>query len=49
MIFSIIMGVLIFGFAGWALYRSIQKGKQGKCAGCSIAKTCQAANGADKQ
>lgn len=41
MIFSIIIGILIFGYAGWALYRSIKKSRKGKCASCELSKTCQ--------
>ena len=40
MISSIIIGGLIFFYAGYALIRFIQKSKQGKCAGCSISKSC---------
>lgn len=39
MIFSIIAVVLIFGYAGWTVYRYVQKSKEGKCAGCSLAET----------
>ncbi|MCR8642477.1 FeoB-associated Cys-rich membrane protein [Paenibacillus sp. N1-5-1-14] len=38
---SIILGTVIFGYAAWTLVRFYKKSKQGKCAGCSIAKTCQ--------
>lgn len=41
MLVSILLGVLIFGYAGWTLYRFIQKSKKGKCATCSISKQCQ--------
>ncbi|MFE4133502.1 FeoB-associated Cys-rich membrane protein [Peribacillus sp. YIM B13482] len=41
MIFNIIIGVLIFGYAGWALYSSIMKSKKGKCASCELSKTCK--------
>ncbi|TCP28941.1 radical SAM protein with 4Fe4S-binding SPASM domain [Scopulibacillus darangshiensis] len=41
MIFSIIIGVIIFGYAIWTLIRFIKKSKQGQCAGCSLNKTCQ--------
>ncbi|WP_054954670.1 FeoB-associated Cys-rich membrane protein [Paenibacillus dakarensis] len=40
MLASIIIGVLIFGYAGWTLFSYIKKTKKGKCAGCSLAKTC---------
>jgi hypothetical protein len=40
MFVSIAIGVLIFGYAAWTLYRHVQRSKQGKCAGCSMSKTC---------
>lgn len=40
MLASIIIGLLIFGYAGWTLFSYVRKTKKGKCAGCSIAKTC---------
>ncbi|WML55217.1 FeoB-associated Cys-rich membrane protein [Neobacillus sp. PS3-12] len=41
MIFNVTIGVLIFGYAGWALYRSIKKSRQGKCAACELSKVCK--------
>lgn len=41
MVFSIVMGMLIFGYAGWTLVRYIRKTRQGKCAACSLSETCQ--------
>jgi hypothetical protein len=32
---SWILGVVIFSFAGWTLYKNIKKSKQGKCPSCS--------------
>ncbi|RSD29238.1 FeoB-associated Cys-rich membrane protein [Mesobacillus subterraneus] len=40
MIANLLIGSSIFGYAGWALYRFIQKSKQGKCAACSIQDSC---------
>lgn len=40
MIINIILGAAIFGYAGWALVRFINKAKQGKCAGCHAQKSC---------
>jgi len=40
MIVNIIIGGLIFGYAGWALYKFIKKSKQGKCAACSVKNSC---------
>ena len=37
---NIIIGLLIFGYAGWALWRFIQKAKKGKCASCDIKEAC---------
>ncbi|MED3661535.1 FeoB-associated Cys-rich membrane protein [Ureibacillus sp. FSL K6-8385] len=41
MIVSIILGVIIFGYAFWALYSSIKKSKKGVCASCEIAESCK--------
>ncbi|WP_410513973.1 FeoB-associated Cys-rich membrane protein [Paenibacillus sp. BR2-3] len=43
MINVLIIG-LIFGYAGWILYRHVQKGKKGACSGCDKGKTCEAAS-----
>ncbi|WP_047154438.1 FeoB-associated Cys-rich membrane protein [Aneurinibacillus tyrosinisolvens] len=43
MIANLAIGALIFGYAGWALFRFVKKSKQGKCASCSMNKSCQAA------
>ncbi|WP_040204394.1 FeoB-associated Cys-rich membrane protein [Neobacillus jeddahensis] len=40
MIASIIIGIVIFGYAGWALVRFINKSKQGKCAACGVKDSC---------
>lgn len=40
MIANIVIGGLIFGYAGWALWRFIKKSKEGKCAACSAKKSC---------
>lgn len=40
MLASILIGVLIFGYAGWTLLSYVKKTKKGKCAGCSLSKTC---------
>ncbi|HET6873105.1 MAG TPA: FeoB-associated Cys-rich membrane protein [Sporolactobacillaceae bacterium] len=41
MIVSFVLGILIFGYAAWTLVRFIQKSKKGKCATCSLSKSCQ--------
>ena len=40
MVANILIGAAIFGYAGWAIYRFIQKSKQGKCAACSSNDSC---------
>lgn len=35
---------LVFGYSGWMIYRHVQKGKQGACAGCDKGKSCSAAS-----
>ncbi|OMG01611.1 hypothetical protein BK146_06730 [Paenibacillus sp. FSL R7-0333] len=40
---NIVIVALIFGYSGWIIYRHVQKGKQGACAGCDKGKTCPAA------
>lgn len=40
MIASIIIGAAIFSYATWALMKFINKSKKGKCAACTLEKTC---------
>ncbi len=40
MIMNYLIGAAIFGYAGWALYRFIQKSKKGKCAACAVEPVC---------
>lgn len=40
MIINILIGVLIFGYAGWTMWKFINKSKQGKCAACELKKSC---------
>lgn len=40
MIVNIIIGGIIFGYAGFALLKFLKKSKQGKCAACSIKDSC---------
>jgi hypothetical protein len=40
MIANIIIGAAIFGYAGWAFKRFINKSKKGKCAACSLNQSC---------
>ncbi|MFC7394475.1 FeoB-associated Cys-rich membrane protein [Scopulibacillus cellulosilyticus] len=41
MVISIIIGVVIFGYAVWTITRFIKKSRQGQCAACSMKKSCQ--------
>lgn len=40
MLANIIIGGLIFGYAGWAMWKFIKRSKQGKCASCDAKKSC---------
>lgn len=40
MLVSIIIGVLIFGYAIFTLYRFVKRSKMGKCAGCALSEKC---------
>lgn len=37
---SILLGIVIFGYAGWMMFRFIQTSRKGKCATCAIKETC---------
>jgi hypothetical protein len=41
MIIDILIGTLIFAYAGWTLVKFIRKAKLGKCAACASNDTCQ--------
>jgi radical SAM protein with 4Fe4S-binding SPASM domain len=41
MIANILIGGVIFGYAGFVLVRHIKKSSKGKCASCSLAKHCE--------
>ncbi|WP_316571212.1 FeoB-associated Cys-rich membrane protein [Neobacillus sp. YIM B06451] len=40
MVINFVIGGAIFGYAGWALVRFINRSKKGKCAACSIQDSC---------
>ncbi|USG64352.1 FeoB-associated Cys-rich membrane protein [Brevibacillus ruminantium] len=40
MFISILIGVLIFAYAAFTLFRFVKRSKMGKCAGCSLNKSC---------
>jgi radical SAM protein with 4Fe4S-binding SPASM domain len=40
MIVNIVIGLVIFGYAAWMMARHIEKSRQGKCAACSLNKSC---------
>ncbi|WP_341482756.1 FeoB-associated Cys-rich membrane protein [Paenibacillus auburnensis] len=44
MIVNIVIVAAVFGYSGWMIYRHVQKGKQGACAGCDKSKSCPAAS-----
>ncbi|MGL4818516.1 MAG: FeoB-associated Cys-rich membrane protein [Bacilli bacterium] len=37
---TIIITALILGYAAYSLFRYVQRTQKGKCAGCSLSKTC---------
>ncbi|MFD3447980.1 FeoB-associated Cys-rich membrane protein [Microbacteriaceae bacterium 4G12] len=37
---NIVIGALIFGYAGYSLTKFIKRSKKGKCAACSLNKSC---------
>ena len=41
MLANIVIGAVIFGYAGWTIFRHVKKSKAGKCAACSLKKDCQ--------
>lgn len=41
---NVLIITVVFGYSGWMIYRHVQKGKQGACAGCDKGKTCSAAS-----
>ncbi|MFX3624353.1 MAG: FeoB-associated Cys-rich membrane protein [Ectobacillus sp.] len=38
---NVALGALIFGYAGYTLVRFVRRSKKGKCAACSIRKSCR--------
>ncbi|MFN7249388.1 MAG: FeoB-associated Cys-rich membrane protein [Anaerobacillus sp.] len=49
MIASIIIGIVIFSYAAWSLYKFIKKSKAGKCSGCSEGTSCSVSECNDKK
>ena len=41
MIVNIVIGAVIFGYAGYTLFNFVKRSKKGKCAACSMNKSCQ--------
>nr|WP_286164757.1 MULTISPECIES: FeoB-associated Cys-rich membrane protein [Clostridia] len=37
---NLLIGLIIFGYAGWMMIRHIKKSKQGKCTACPLNKSC---------
>ncbi|MFB5675043.1 FeoB-associated Cys-rich membrane protein [Paenibacillus terreus] len=42
MLVSIVIGMLVFGYAGWTITAYVRRTKAGKCAGCSLSDSCGA-------
>ncbi|ASI34805.1 MULTISPECIES: FeoB-associated Cys-rich membrane protein [unclassified Exiguobacterium] len=40
---DILIGLIIFGYAGYSLVRFTKKAKKGKCATCEVEPTCKTA------
>ncbi|HYK71598.1 MAG TPA: FeoB-associated Cys-rich membrane protein [Pseudoneobacillus sp.] len=49
MLVNIVIGLAIFGYAGWMLARHFKKSTQGKCAACSLNKSCNTSCSIDTQ
>lgn len=45
MILNWIIGIIIFGYASFMIYRHIQNSKKSKCAGCPLKKNCSSVDG----
>ncbi|AVG13823.1 FeoB-associated Cys-rich membrane protein [Paenibacillus larvae] len=43
MLFSIVIGLMIFVYAAWTLVQFFRKNKKGKCASCEMNKSCSSA------
>ncbi|MBO1582372.1 FeoB-associated Cys-rich membrane protein [Bacillus sp. XF8] len=41
MMVNIVIGAIIFGYAGYTLFNFVKRSKKGKCAACSLNKSCQ--------
>ncbi|AAS43865.1 hypothetical protein BCE_4964 [Bacillus cereus ATCC 10987] len=41
MMVNIIIGAIIFGYAAYTLVHFVKRSKKGKCAACSLNKSCQ--------
>lgn len=37
---NLLIGAIIFGYAGWTLYKHVKKSKEGFCATCSLKEQC---------
>ncbi|PEY42582.1 FeoB-associated Cys-rich membrane protein [Bacillus cereus] len=40
MMVNIIIGAVIFGYAGYTLFNFVKRSKKGKCAACSLNRSC---------
>ena len=41
MMVNILIGAIIFGYAAYTLVNFVKRSKKGKCAACSLNKSCQ--------
>ncbi|MGF9963697.1 FeoB-associated Cys-rich membrane protein [Bacillus rhizoplanae] len=41
MIVNILIGAVVFGYAGYTLINFVKRSKKGKCAACSLNKSCE--------
>jgi len=41
---NVLIIALVFGYSGWTIYKHVQKGKKGACAGCDQGSTCASAS-----
>lgn len=40
MMVDVLIVTIVFGYAGYAIYRGLKKSKKGACASCSMQKSC---------
>ncbi|RSK26445.1 FeoB-associated Cys-rich membrane protein [Bacillus sp. HMF5848] len=40
MLVNVAIGAVVFGYAGFTLYRFVKNSSKGKCAACELSKNC---------